>query len=228
MKIKCPLPEHTDDNPSCEIYTDGGFCFVCNKLIPLSKLGLDVKIDRAPKQAENLEERNKYIDGLKIDNFRGFLLPFDETGYYIRYPNSLYYVCRLFTGPNKYKNPTGHPMPLYWASRQGKSKLCIAEGQINALSLSKAFPEYDVCSPGGTSQFDTKNIKRYLQDFLKYTNILVITDPDPAGIKAMIEVMGLLYTQGPLVSHMYLSPDANEILQNHGKDELRKQIEQKM
>lgn len=119
-------------------------------------------------------------------------------------------------------------MPLYWASRQGKSGLCIVEGQINALSVSKALPEYDTCSPGGTSQFDTKNIKRYLQDFLKYTNILIITDPDPAGIKAMIEVMGLLYKQGPLVSHMYLSPDANEILQQHGKEELKKQIESKM
>lgn len=73
--------------------------------------------------------------------------------------------------------------------------------------------------------FNSNNLSKYLTQFKKYSNVIVILDDDAAGIKGLIETRALFMYQIPFVTYVKLKPDANEILTTHGKEGLRKEMQ---
>jgi hypothetical protein len=223
MMVKCP--RHEDHFPSCKVYADGAYCFAgCGK-IPLSEIGMEVH-NVPPKPKENLAEKLAYINSLPGNNFRGFVFPYDARGFYICWPDALYYKLRLFdpTARSRYLGPAGYKAPLFWARRKNRDKLMVIEGELEALSAAAALPEWDVVSPGGTASFADKS---YLTQYLNYTNIVIVVDNDGAGVKAARSLgLALLY-RVPFLQVLYKSVEAdfNDVLVRSGKEALREEIE---
>ncbi len=103
--------------------------------------------------------------------------------------------------------------------------LAIVEGEINALSISEAFPEWDVCSPGSASNFNTENLSKYLHIFKQYSKLVVVLDDDAAGLKGLISSKAFFLYKIPFVQYILISPDPNEILVESGKEGLRKKVQ---
>lgn len=219
-KILCPF--HDERTPSLEVYSDGFFCFGCGKGGTLAELEAEGVKGLAPtykKPAENINESLTYINNLQKKLIRGFELPFDDSGYYVVWPDSSYYKKRLWTpiGKNKYYCPTGHKQPPFTLN-PGNKTLFIVEGEINALSVSAAIPEVTVMSPGGTTQFSRNDLRL----FAGYDNIICVVDKDVAGVIAYIELKSKLSSAGIDADSVFMEKDANEVLLGHGKEELRK------
>lgn len=224
-KVLCP--KHEDTNPSVEVYEDVGYCFVCRQSIPFIELGLDSVVPSGPKYIEDLEKKREYIDTLPRREIRGFQFPCSTKGYYILFPESNYFKFRFFDGPEKYKNPSGHSQPLFIAIFRGSSNLFIVEGEINALSISCAYPEADVVSPGSAGEFDSKKQTANLTLYSKYENITIIVDRDAAGTLAAIQLKSFLIKKVPKVSIVLMPVDANDLLLQHGKEYLKEDIEKR-
>lgn len=223
MKVLCP--RHEDSNPSCEVYEDQGYCFVCSQSIPLGELG--VKPEDAPKEKyiEDLEESRKFIQSLPKKMYRGLTFPCDGIGIYICWSGALYYKRRNFSEDPKYKNPSGHSQPLFWANKVPSRCLFIVEGEINALSLSLAIEDQAVCSPGSAGEFTAKKQCKNLTEYSKYNNIVLLADADGPGVAALIELKAYLLsnTKANILANL-MSKDCNEILQEVGKVGLKEEI----
>ena len=230
-RIICPF--HAEKTPSCVVQDATYKCFGCGKTGPITDLGLEV-LPTAPKARyrEDLKTKRAYIETLPRKPIRGFDFPADDRGYYILWPDHPYYKQRLYNpGPKepKYKNPSGHQQPLFWVRRQDRPRtLLISEGEINALSLSRAFPEYDVVCPGSASNFLTKDQVNYLPQYADYGTITIVVDKDAAGTKAAIHMKALLLAKVPFTRVVLLQPDANEIYVSQGIDALRHAISKKV
>lgn len=222
MKVLCP--KHEDSVPSCEVYPDHGYCFVCQATIPLSELG--VAGEQAPKErfTENLAERRAYIDTLPKEVVRGLLMPVDKQGYYITWPDGLYYKRRNWSGEPRYSNPSGHTQPLFWVRRTQGTCLYVVEGEINALSIAEVLSRVDVMSPGSAPEFNARKQDRHLTLYTKYSNVVIVTDKDPAGTVAAIQLKSLLLGKVPRIDLVLMEKDANQILVEDGKDKLREEI----
>ena len=222
MKIICRW--HKDSSPSMELYKDHGFCFVCGKYAFAEELE-DIQFtgEERELEPEDLDGTFAYINRLPIVDHRGLRFPSDDHGYYVVWPDRSYYKKRLTGGKARYIGASGHPKPPFWASKTGAKALIIVEGEINAMSIAEACPEFDVMSPGGAGDFSAKRAKSYLQSIRYYEILLVIADADKAGALACIELMGTLSGTGKTVKHHLMQPDANEVL-IEGKQKLREQI----
>lgn len=228
MKVICPY--HQDVNPSCEVYEENGFCFVCNKVVPLSELGLSKNQTPKEKYVEDIQAKRKYIENLPIRHIRGLPLHYDSTGYYILWSDSPYYKLRLHKdvkGP-RYKNPSGHEKPLFWAARGHSTDLFIVEGEINAMSLTLAFPARDVCSPGSAGDMYRKKQERYLTEYCKYSSIIIVVDRDGPGVTAAIRLKLALLSRVPFINVVLMEKDCNEILTNGGTEALRQEMQNAM
>lgn len=222
-KVLCP--RHEDTVPSCEVYEESAYCFVCSAIIPLTELGIK-KEEVKERYVENLDEKRKYIENLPKKEYRGTSCPYDSLGYFLLWPDCSYYKHRLFEGKIKYKNPSGHSQPLYWARRtMSLQTLYVVEGEFNAISLSQTLEQADICSPGSASNFESREVEKNLTLFGKYANVVIVTDKDPAGTLAAISLKGKLMKKVPFVSIILMSVDANEIYcQEGGKEKLREEI----
>jgi 5S rRNA maturation endonuclease (ribonuclease M5) len=158
-----------------------------------------------------------------VRKIRGLEFPEDEHGYYVVWPGRTYYKKRLNGGKARYIGAAGHPKPPFWARKQGSKTLIIVEGEINAMSIAKAYEECDVMSPGGAGDFTAKRAKSYLQSIRYYEILIVIADADKAGALACIELMGALSGSGQKIKHHLMQPDANEVL-IESEERLRQQI----
>lgn len=227
-KILCPF--HEEDTPSCEVYEKDFHCYGCGAHGPLEKLGIEVKHDAKPKFIENLRKAREYIKTLPIETIRGFPFPVDRRGFYILWPDCDYYKLRLFEPGKgaKYKNPSGHSQPPFWVRRQGFQTLYLVEGEINALSVSSAHLDSDVCSPGSASDFTSKKTESLLTQLCNYANIIIVVDRDAAGTIAAIHAKAFCLRFHPKVSIVLMHQDANEILITHGKEALRQEIDRGM
>lgn len=225
MKTFCP--RHEDTHPSCEVYPEGGFCFAGCGSIPLEELGVEPG-EVPPKEKEDLELKYKYIVNLDETIVRGFPFFHDLQGFYIQYPESLYYAYRRYDNNPRYLYPTGHQAPLFWCRKQHHNTLWLVEGQLNALSIAKAFPKADVCSPGSAGMFDSKQLRKHLIELSKYSSIVIVVDADNSGIKAVIEAKGLLMSTVKYVSYVLMEEDANDVMLKHGSEYLAEEVKSKM
>lgn len=225
-KIHCPF--HQEATASCVLYPDAYHCYGCGAHGPLSDLGLETKIPPKERYKENLVTRRIQIESLPTKTIRGFQFPFDDHGYYICWPDSPYFKQRLFNPApkeSKYKNPAGHTQPPFWVRREGFRTVCISEGELNALSIAEAFPEWDVCSPGSASDFKAEKTRSFLLTYCTtYCTVVIVVDRDGAGTEAAIHAKGLLLRKVPIIPIVLMENDANQILCEAGKDTLRQTI----
>lgn len=222
---RCPW--HEDRTASLKLMTYGWRCYGCDKRPTHAEvetaLGKTIEQGETREvEKEDLKEKFKYINSLPKKEIRGLLLPEDERGYYIVWPDEQYYKYRLYSSKPKYVSPRGHQPPLLWARNGKGSTLWVVEGEINSLSVSKVVSD-DVCSPGSATIFD-RLVKKHLTQFMQYSTINVVVDNDSAGIKALIAAKSTFLHNIPFAKYIRLEKDCNEILCEEGPKELRRRL----
>ena len=221
-------PRHEERTPSCVIYETHAYCYGGCGRIELAEIGRNMADKPTqPKYVEDLCTKLSYIDSLPQKPIRGFEMPHDDQGYYVVWPDRSYYKLRLWDAPsgNKYRGPAGHPKPPFWVRRWGQETLALVEGEVNAMSISAAFLEWDVCSPGSASDFKTDKTRSFLLTYCtRYCTVVVITDRDGPGTEAAITTKGLLLGKVPSIPIILLEQDANQVLCDKGKEALRETI----
>lgn len=224
---------HQESTPSLVVYDTHAYCYGGCGRIELSELGRVAEIAPKEKYIENLSEKMEYIGSLPKKKIRGFDLPFDNLGYYLVFPDRDYYKLRLWDAENgnKYRSPSGHTKPVFWARRHSASSsvpsrtLVLVEGEFNSLSMAEAFPEWDVMSPGSASDFKTTKFTKYLLTLVRYyCTVIVQTDRDGPGTEAAIHTKGLLLNKVPNLPIVLMERDANEIYCGEGKEKLREEV----
>lgn len=229
-KVICPNPDHKERTPSCAVYEDqSAYCFGCGSYFKtLSVPG----ISKRPTEVEDLTKTLAYIDSLPTIALRGLQFPYDAKGYYIVWPSRAYYKRRHWSTSSsgaKYIGATGHNKPLFFISSfNGSRTLIIVEGEINALSIAASYPPQqhlaDILSPGGVGNFTDKSTLSYLPQIIKYDSVLIIADSDRVGAEAAIKLKTLIipYCQDIIIQLM--EKDCNQILVEHGKETLKKDL----
>lgn len=227
-KVLCP--RHEDKEPSCEIYAENAYCFAGCGSIPLSELG--VKKHARTKDKEDIQAKISYIRSLPENVFRGFLLPYDSIGYYICWPEDKYYKLRLFDKDAKcrYLGPSGYKPPILQVSNKPTKTCFLVEGEFNAFSVFKAFPEHTVMSLGAASEFNLKRLSSELTHFRQYDTIVLIVDKDAAGTLAAINSKVFFIKLNKIVRVVFteLNRDCNDIYIADGREKLREEIEEKL
>lgn len=223
-KILCPF--HPDRNPSCHIFEDGYFCFVCEAHGPLRDLGATAKPGSLPKPKEDIKASLEYIDTLPRKVIRGLTLPYDDKGYYIVYPNVDYYVRRNWDDSNgrKYYNPAGFGQQLLIAAAtMVELPLIVVEGQLNALTIDQAWTGYNgIVSPGAASNFNSRLLVNYC---LSYRAVLIIVDKDAAGVMAGLKLKAELHKRGIRSRVHGMKPDLNDTYVEKGQEAVRQEIQ---
>lgn len=226
-KIICPY--HDEQTPSCVLYPDSYYCFGCGAHGPLSDLGEGYENARIPpKPKEDISKTMAYIQALPVKEIRGLMLPYDESAYYIVWPNQEYYAKRLFSPSergSKYIYPSGHSVQPY-IFNSGTKTLILVEGQINAISLTQVYKNYTVVSLGGTSSFSEKMLLPILKD--NYDRCHVFVDNDAAGAKAVLESKPIITKWVKLCKYNLIDNDFNDILVKYGTEGLREFVEKRM
>ena len=223
MKVLCP--RHKESTPSVEVYADGGYCYGCGAQIPMAELeAMGPVPEIIERQATDLEEGNRYIDTLPTKIIRGHDLPYDDLGYYLRFPGTTYYKKRNWDTEPRYLNPTGHKQPLFVARQNFAGRLFVVEGEFNALSIASAYPDDDVVSPGSASNFKKYDAISVLPFRRYYRTIVVVTDNDGPGAEAAIHLKGLLANHVPEVRIVLMPRDANELHIEAGLEGLREEV----
>lgn len=220
--ILCPF--HQEQSPSCVLYHDGYRCFGCGKYGPLEEIGRRTEEMPPPPEPEDLEERFKYISQLPTVEYRGLRLPADSRGAYIIWPGNTYYKKRMFDGKVKYLCPRGHKKPWFVANHLGGDVCILVEGELNALSIAEACPEFSVVSPGSAGDFNAKSVLKVLPFLSTVDKLLLIADKDQAGAQALINAKSVLDTPTKLTRWALVERDANEVLQAEGREALRNEI----
>lgn len=225
MKVLCP--KHEDTVPSCEVYKDGGYCFVCRERVTLEELKIESSQIPKERYIEDLEESRSYIETLPKERIRGFLFPCDSKGFYILWPGSEYYKLRRFDDSPRYRNPAGHSPPLFWGAKGKGRTLYIVEGEINAMSIAASLVDSDICSPGGVSEFGmSKKTEAFLTEYAKYDKVVIVVDKDAPGVLAAIELKSSLLKRVSDVGVVLMERDANEIYCNEGPEAVREALRQ--
>lgn len=229
-RIRCVF--HEESTASLVIYPDGYRCYGCGAHGPLSDLGRKASAQQKERYVENVQEKLRYIDGLPKRTVRGFDLPADDTGYYLVWPDRSYFKLRLWNPSGKepkYRNPSGHNQPPFWCRRGSSRTLSLVEGEINALSVAEAMPEWDVCSPGSASDFKKDKSRSFLLTYCTpYCTVVIMADKDGAGTEAAIHTKGLLLGKVPHIPIVLMDTDANQVLCEQGKEALRAKIQESL
>lgn len=226
-RVLCP--RHAENTPSCVIYPSHAWCYGGCGRIELSEIGRTPEDHPKERYKEDLVAARTYIDELPTKTIRGFVLPYDSLGYYLQFPDSNYYKRRNWSDTgSKYKNPSGHSQPPFWATKVGWGTLAFVEGELNALSIASAFHEWDVVSPGSASDFKKESSRSLLTYCTVYNTIVVIVDRDGPGTEAAIHAKGLLVGKVPYVHILLMPNDPNELLIEKGKDGLREEVERRL
>lgn len=226
MKITCLNPAHKDSTPSMHVYESGGYCFSCGYYAPHGPTG-DAKLPKvAPVEPEDLKPALRRIGGLKRSVIRGLELPADERGYYIVWPGGTFYKYRLFKGEPRFLAPKGHKQPLLKVmhATNWTESLILIEGELNAVSIRGGPGEGpDIISPGSAGNFLSQS-DEIVELASKYRRVLIWTDHDPAGIKALWHIYPKLVKLGIEVLEHTSTEDANDILVKRGPGGLRQYI----
>lgn len=222
MKIHCTNPDHDDRNESMQVYDDGGFCFACGYL-DRSQSDTNAPV----REKEDIGAKIEYITSQPRVQIRGLTLHSDSHGYYILWPERNFYKKRLIGGtPSRYLGPSGIRPPLFKIHGDGKA-MAIVEGEINALSLAAGEFKGCIVSPGSAS-----NMINFLQEYLNMSYscaiVNIIVDKDAAGVAAGIELKRELLKKGKRVQLIACEKDLNQLLQDEGKEGVRKWVEENL
>ena len=224
-RVRCIF--HAERTPSLVIRSTHFFCYGCGRRGPVGDLPSDLVAlakEDTEEEPEDISSQLEYIGSLRRLKHRGLEFPTDSRGYFIVWPDKSYYKYRLFEGKPKYIGPRGYKPPSFWARKEGQT-LALVEGEINALSMSKAFPEYAVMSPGSTTNFNPQVLANNLTHLKSYANIVVILDNDEAGIKALIRTKAYFLYKFPFVDYLLLDQDANDLFVESGTEGLRARVQ---
>lgn len=231
-RIRCIF--HKEATPSLVQRKDGWYCYgACHKLYTNKEVqertGEAYEYEEEDTEKEDIGDSIKRLESLPFRDLRGLRFRSDASGFYVLWPSKKYYKYRRFNAGDlpKYIGPRGYAPPLFWARQEDRPILGIVEGEINSLSIAEVV-DWDVCSPGSASCFNSDNLARYLSDFKRYSSIIVILDKDSAGSKALIEAKSYLLYKVPFLTFFQIAPDANEILVTHGKEALKRTIDSYM
>lgn len=222
VDIKILCPSHQDTNPSLEIYSDGCFCFVCGYTCSLDEINVDpAKVYREPT---NVPAEIARIQGLPRTEIRGLQLPYDDTGYYIVWPDKSFYKKRWFRGDTRYTGPRGVKPPLFLYPGEHREKVVVVEGEINAMSLQLAYPntKVTIVSPGSVTNIVKPELHNYC---LKCDSTYAIVDYDPAGVIYGMEFKNQLLKKGKRVELIPLKQDLNDVLITRGVSGIKEVIE---
>lgn len=226
-KINCPSPEHQDSTPSCGVYDDGSaYCFGCSTYFAKVE---GFSPSKQVREVENIEERIKYIENLPTVTFRGLEFPHDDRGYYILWPDRNYYKLRLWTSSDsdlRYVSPIGHSAPMFLLKQKERARtITLVEGEINALSLSLAYPTSTIVGLPGANTFFDRAMNARSDYFRHYSKIVVFVDEDPAGFTGAMRFKDLVKPLVPDISIGMLSTDFNDLLMKGGINAIQKQVE---
>lgn len=219
-KILCPF--HVDTTPSMHVYQNEGrtvgYCFVCSAQARLQDL--EDKYT-APVVQTNIVERMDYINFLPTKQIRGLELPYDHYGFYVVWPDDKFYKRRNWEGKARYIGPSGHKPPLLVANKVEGESLTIVEGELNVLSLFSSLGSLsgNLVSPGSSSE-----LVRHIKHYLNYKKIYIFVDNDAAGAVHGYQLKELLLKHRKDVRLFLLDKDFNDILQEHGKDAVKKEF----
>lgn len=178
------------------------------------------------REIEDLNEKMVYIRALPTETVRGLLFHFDNSGYYIIWPENDYYKLRRWTSESnssKYYCPSGHTKPLFVIPSKIKTRnLLVVEGEINALSLSTISEagNFDIVSPGGVGNFTDPSMIKQLNNFLYYDTIIICVDSDVAGLNGGLKLKSLLYKaaiDAEVIINL-MEKDFNQLLVEYGKN----------
>lgn len=222
-KINCENPAHDDRTASCAIYSDGSsYCFGCQAFNAVAAPPEEIE----PIIPEDIPAKMAYIDSLPKQIIRGLEFPFDNMGYYVVWPKRDYYKLRRWASDGgRYLSPVGVDKPWFYLEGQ-KLALFVCEGEINALSLKKVFPDYPVLSPGGVSDFTGARMRKNLTQFREYTRVVIVADSDLVGLKAAVGLKNLISEHVPDVSIVLLDVDCNEMMcGDNGEEKLKETID---
>jgi hypothetical protein len=212
----CPL--HPDSTASMKQYGDMCYCFGCGAYISTAELNLPSQITYSKPEPTNIAKELEYIRTLPKKTIRGLEFPYDDTGFYIVYPNKAYYVKRMFEGSRKYIAPSGHKRPLLIMPGGSDTHLVICEGEMNCLSFYSAnWDQYRLCSPGSANDF-----LKYLDYYCAFPKITIIADKDAVGICLGLHLKEILLRKNKSVTLELVDKDLNEMLQ---QDTLKEWIE---
>lgn len=228
MKINCQF--HNDLTASMKVYEDHFYCFGCGKSGGLSLLSGDTnnvvkRANASYKPKEDINQKLTYIRTLPNKSIRGFMLPYDESGYYVIYPFEPYYTKRLVNPlkeSDKYRGPMGHKKPLFRMEHPTAKMLFVVEGQLNAMSLYASMDiEASVVSPGGATDLCRPDFVRM---YLQYTHICVIVDKDPAGVVSGLALVNTLIKANKNAVLLPLEVDLNEVYVKKGPDAVKEEV----
>ncbi len=200
-----------------EVYSDGAFCFVCNYSTNSIK---DLKYESKPK--ENIEEVISYVKSLPTKLIRGLLLPYDDQGFYILWPDLSFYKKRLFEGKSRYLGPRGHRAPLLKLGKPS-DRVLVVEGELNTMSAALVYPG-TILSPGAASNF-----MNYSNEYLTFKgDFTIVVDKDIPGVVAGLKLKEFLIKNKRRVSLVTKETDYNQELQDSGLEQLKTSIAQDM
>lgn len=220
MKVRCGMskilcPYHHDTTPSMHVYEEYSYCFVCSARVKNSKVGIVPSQMHVPGQF-SIEDKLLEIHALPVNLYRGLLLPADEKGVYITWPNDTYYKKRYYKGEPRYTCPKGKPQPLL--IYKGNSHLVLIEGELNALSACVATQCKETIASAGSAN----DMKRHIKEYLKYKTITIIVDHDAPGIAFGLEMKDNLLKHGKRATLVTVEMDYNDVLTQLGAAELVK------
>jgi hypothetical protein len=217
-KVLCPI--HNDHEPSMTVYGKWAHCHVCKANILASELNLPENRSIPRPEPTNVPERIKYIKSLPTKMIRGLQLPYDNSGFYLVWPQENYYKRRNYEGKVRYIGPSGVKAPLLVCPGTA-SHLIVVEGELNALSLyGAAWGEYKIVSPGSAAEF-----LRHVKYYLGYSKITIIADYDAAGLVHGCQLKDLLLKSGKRVNLELMRKDFNQILQDENEEAVRATFE---
>lgn len=225
FKIHCPF--HDEKTPSMVLYGDHGYCFGCGKYAKLEDLPNGSKILHKGREGnkfskEDLNASITRIKALGTKIVRGLELPYDDLGYYVLYPNTDYYVRRLWKAGDgdKYRGPKGHRKPLFIPHYyDNRTVLLAVEGQLNALSVPKG--SYTVVSPGGCSDLAKPEFIKFC---LQFSKICAIVDKDASGVLAGTALVQKLHAAGKRATVYAMERDMNDIYVGEGEEGTRREV----
>lgn len=208
------------------VYSDGAHCFVCGYNCSLEEVTNEVPIEELKKlqkkEPEKVEEKIKEIEKLPKVQTRGLHLHTGNFGYYIVWPDKSFYKLRRYDDTPRYVGPRGKQPPLFRIESKSKANqaVVITEGELNALSLKAAYPEFlpEIVSPGSATE-----LSRHIKDYLRFKTIIIVVDKDPAGVYYGLELVKALRGRNKRLLLIPLEKDFNQLLQDGGP-ELVKQV----
>lgn len=226
---------HEDKTASMKVYEEGFFCFGCgahgsNDILEQKIPGVKVKYYEKPPT--NIKAEIEKIKKLPIRCIRGIDLHYDSSGYYILYPNNLYYIKRFWdpVDNRKYLCPSGLAKPPLVIHRVipgvDAKTLLVVEGQINALTAFNYSDNFKVIvSPGGATDL----VKPYFVNLcLLFDRVCVMVDKDEAGIKAGQILVNSLKERNKVATLYPMEQDLNAILMQHAESGVEEEISRAM